>query len=253
MLRPFVLTTFIFGLLVPLLFSEPTTVEKEMPVPGVEALFSPYLSEVNEVAPMKALDPLAMLISTTDQQAAKLTWAGFAYLHAGWDLEAYRHFCQALRRDESCLMAHAGVVLALGSPFYHEHLPQRKAAVLRMLELVEFKRGENFHFPEKERGFAVAVSYLFTEGRVAGGKVFTQLAKKYPKDIQIPLMAAVFKRDGYNSLGRPNPGEAQALQRPDAQTQDGFLLLILLLLYGCVRLVTPVSYTHLTLPTILLV
>ena len=186
--------------------------KKQAVVPEVEALLSPFLSEVVKPIEMEKMASLALLISTPDAEAGKLTWAGYSFLHAGWDVEAYRHFSQALRRDENCLMAHVGVALALASPHYNEHITQRQSAVIRILELVEARQDGIYYFPEKERGFALAICYLFTEGRAAGVQVFDQLAKKYPKDIQIPLMAATLKREGYDALGKARFGEELALE-----------------------------------------
>ncbi len=181
-------------------------------IPEVSALFSKSLPRVSQPVEIQDHSPLAMLVSTPDIDAAKYTWAGFSYLHAGWDVEAYRHFCQALRKDENCLIAHVGVILSLSSPYHHELGMQRNAALLRLLELVEYKVKGQFFFPAKERGFALAVAHLVTEGREVGARAFELLAKKYPKDLQIPLLAAVLGRDGYNALGRPNRGERNALE-----------------------------------------
>lgn len=185
--------------------------EKEA-VPEVTQLFSPHHKAFKKEINSSDLTPLAMTISTIDPDASEYVWAGFSYLHAGWDVQAYRHFCQALRLDENCLMAHAGLILSLSSPHHHELLPQRKAALLRLVELIEYKAGNTYYFPERERGFAIATAYLFTEGRNTAAKVFAELAKKYPKDHQILMLSAVFQRDGYNVLNRPNSGEKKALK-----------------------------------------
>jgi len=181
-------------------------------VPDVEALFFPNIPPVK--TEIKGTDLYALsLVSTPNAEAAKYTSVGYSYLHAGWDFEAYRYFCQALRSDENCLMAHVGVALSLTSPFHHEMLTQRKAAVLRLLELVELKRDGEFHFPKNERGFAAAVAFLIVEGREAGVRAFSQLVDEYPKDSQIPFMHAVFQREGYDVLGKPRQGEEKALAR----------------------------------------
>lgn len=187
--------------------------EQKLKVPKVEEVISPILPQVKGKLNVDLEQDLSLLVSTSDVKAGTLTWLGFIYLNAGWDTEAYRHFSQALRRDESCLMAHAGVALSLVSPNNHEFVSQRKAAVIRILELVELKvAGEHF-FPEKERGFALATTYLMVNGRKAGEGAFANLAKRYPRDILIQLFHILLMRDGINALGLPNEGESAARKR----------------------------------------
>jgi len=186
--------------------------EKE-PIPSIEKLFVTSIPRVEKPVVMPKLEKLEILISSPSERARKLTWSGFSFLHSGWDLEAFRYFTEALREDENCLMAHAGYVLSLASPFNHEHIDQRKAGVLRTLSLVETKKEGVFIFPAKERGFALAVCLLITNGREAGAAAFDELAVEYPKDIQIPLMAAAFSRQGYDVLGKPRIGEEKALKK----------------------------------------
>lgn len=186
--------------------------ETALKVPTVEKLFFPGLPEFKNDEVLKAELPLELRVKSSSPTASAYTSAGFNYLHMAWDVEAYRFFCQAVREDENCLMAHVGIALSLASPFYHEMLPQRKAAVVRMMELVEVKTNGVYAFPEKERALALAIAHLFVEGRVVALQVFEQLTEKYPDDPQIPLLCAIFHRDGHDALGNPNSGERKALK-----------------------------------------
>ena len=72
---------------------------------------------------------------------------GFALVHAQWNFEAYRHFSAALAIDPECIMAYAGVTLALIQPF-NEYADYRRAAVLRMLDMSDADKARHQAGPE---------------------------------------------------------------------------------------------------------
>lgn len=188
--------------------------EDKFTIPTIDEVISPVLPLIKDGENDTALNTgIPMLISSGDELASKYTWYGFNCLNAGWDVEAYRYFSSALQRDENCLMAHAGVVLSLISPFSNEHSSQRNAAVLRMIELVGYKVADQYVFPEKERGFALAVSYIIVRGKKAGEQAFAQLVKTYQNDLQIQLLHILLMRDGKSILGKFNQGELNARKR----------------------------------------
>lgn len=184
-----------------------------LPVPKVDRVVSPVLPRISgELDPILRVG-VPMLVSTPNARAAELVWYGFNHLNAGWDVEAYRYFSEALHLDSSCLMAHSGVILALASPYHNEFVDQRKSAVLRIFELVEKKIADEYVFPEKERGFALSCIYLVTQGRLAGSLAFENLAKQYPNDLQIKVIHLLLMRDGINTLKKLNSGEQQARKK----------------------------------------
>ncbi len=186
--------------------------EAELKIPPAEKLIFSGIPEASLEDVVKQDLSLELRVKASNPRASVFTSAGFNYLHLAWDFEAYRHFCQAIREDENCLMAHVGIALSLSSPYYHEMLAQRKVAVVRMLELVEAKVDEDYVFPEKERALAVAIAHLFIDGRATALGAFKQLAERYPEDPQIPLLYAIFHRDGYDALNKPKSGESKALE-----------------------------------------
>lgn len=187
--------------------------QEPLPVPSVDRVLSPVLPRISGELDPKLKVGIPMLVSTSSNRAAELVWYGFNHLNASWDVEAYRYFSEALHQDNACLMAHAGVVLALASPYHNEFVQQRKAAVLRIFELVEHKTAGEYSFPEKERGFALSCLYLVTRGRMAGSLAFANLEKQYPNDLQIKVIQLLLMRDGVNVFKKLKPGEVKARKR----------------------------------------
>ena len=139
---------------------------------------------------------------------------GFALIHASWDVEAYRHFAAALRRDENCLMAYCGIVMALINP-QHEWKQYRQEAIERMLDLAEHEIGEGeeavFMYPSVERGYASAIGHLITEGLGKGSKAFGLLVEKFPQDIQLKLLKAFLSRGRYDAFGNADLRQSNAV------------------------------------------
>ena len=124
-------------------------------VPAVEAVISSRVAALPEPTPVPIPKGLTMAITASDPQAQKHVLDGISNLHGGWDFEAYRHFCAALKIDPECLMAHWGVVVALIDP-EPDLLDERSAALSRMVELVEKEAGT-----ELERSYAFAIATFF--------------------------------------------------------------------------------------------
>jgi len=163
-------------------------------------------------------------IMASSEQVQKHVRQGLALIHAGWDFEAYRHFVEAVKEDPNCLMAYWGISLALANP-NSEITEERFAAIERMLDLVKNGAGN-----QVERGQAEALAYLFSEQPERAPEVFDAIAYEFPNNLQVALMAAFMKRDGYDSLLGAGPGQKQALREvrdifaknPDSQMALSF-------------------------------
>ena len=173
-------------------------------VPAVEAVISSRVAALPEPTPVPIPKGLTMAITASDPQAQKHVLDGISNLHGGWDFEAYRHFCAALKIDPECLMAHGGVVVALIDP-EPDLLDERSAALSRMVELVEKEAGT-----ELERSYAFAIATFFQKGAPAAANVFASLAERFPNDPQLKMLTAAFGRSGYDPEGRPNPEQEKA-------------------------------------------
>ena len=153
-----------------------------------------------------------LVVFSSSVEAQEHVRQGFALVHASWDFEAYRHFATAVQADSQCLMAYCGIVLSLVSP-QHEFREQRAKAYNRMLTLAEFKVDGEFYYPENERMYVVAIAELIANGLGNSLRVFKQLARNYPNDLQAQLLATYLSCGGYNVLGNPRVSQRQAIER----------------------------------------
>lgn len=145
-------------------------------------------------------------VSASSAEVQKRVSQGMALIHAGWDFEAYRHFVEAVKEDPECLMAYWGIALALANP-NSEVVEVRLAAVNRMIDLVKAGKGTAV-----ERGQAEALAFVFSDQPERAPEVFEAVAEDYPNNLQLQLMAAFLKRDGYDDLLGPGPGQREALE-----------------------------------------
>jgi tetratricopeptide (TPR) repeat protein len=173
-------------------------------VPGVEKVISERLKNLPEPAAVPIPKGIMMAVTTTEPAAQKHVLEGLANLHGGWDFEAYRHFCAALKLDPECLMAHWGVVVSLINP-EPELLDERTAALQRMIALVDAEAGT-----ELERSYAYAIAVFFNKGALAASDAFRKVSEKFPNDPQLKLLMAAFGRSGYDESGKPNPDQEKA-------------------------------------------
>ncbi len=185
--------------------------------PPIKAMGKPEL--------WKGVGELKILVSSENRAAEDHVKQGFALLHAQWDIEAYRHFAAALENDDQCLLAYCGVVLSMLNP-EHEWKGYRNVALNRMLTLCEDqqmfgKEGEEgagmiYTYPKNERGFAIAIIELMTEGYSKGTDSMVRLADMYPNDIQFALMAPFLNRGSYDIFGQPNLAQEVAVKKVKA-------------------------------------
>lgn len=178
--------------------------DEEGGIPGVEAVISKQVAALPEPGPVPLPKGLTMAISASDPKAQKHVLDGLSNLHAGWDFEAYRHFCAALKIDPECLMAHWGVVVALIDP-EPDLVDERTAALNRMIALVEKEAAT-----ELERSYAFGIATFFQKGAAAAAGVFQSVSDRFPNDPQSKLLAAAFGRTGYDDEGKPNPEQERA-------------------------------------------
>ena len=181
-----------------------------------ESVIAPAIKEMNAPKIWEGeklgIGEINIPISTNDKLVQKHVHQGFMLLHAQWDLEAYRHFAEALKREPDCLMAYCGVVLSLIHPD-HEWNGYRAKAINRMVTLPENKTGEEFTFPENERDYALAIGTLVVNGLGSAAASFERLSEKYPNDIQLSLIAPFLNRGGYDVFGNASINQKKAVKK----------------------------------------
>ncbi len=177
---------------------------KKVVAPPIAAMPTPKM--------WKGMGELNLSISSSDEKVRDHVKQGFALLHAQWDVEAYRHFAAALKLDDHCLMAYSGVVMSLLNP-EHEWKKYRSVAINRMQTLIEHKNADGeFSYPDIERGYAIAVITLNTINFRKGVEEFSQLADKYPNDLQLQLLKPFLNRGKYNSFGNADLKQERAVK-----------------------------------------
>lgn len=194
---------------------KPAPAAPAKPTPAPPAAPEKALSPVEAVisAQVRALpDPQAppisksivMAISAADPAAQQQVLQGLTCLHCGWDFEAYRHFCAALKKDPECLMAHFGAALALIDP-EPDLRDESNAAIERMLALVDQNAGT-----ELERGYVFGLVTFLKEGSSRAADAYEKLAERFPNDPQLKLLAALFGRTGYDDQGVITPEQEKS-------------------------------------------
>jgi len=170
----------------------------------VDSVVHPVVAKLASPKLDAGLPDTAFAVSTTSPKASKHVQVGMAYLNAPWDFEAYRHFCSAAQADPDCLMAYWGITMSLAGR-NHEFFRQRKAAIERMIVLLEEGRGVPM-----EQGYAHAAARLITEGVRSSGEAYQAIAKQFPNDIQSRLLGNFLTRDGFDGNGEPRIGQKKA-------------------------------------------
>lgn len=184
--------------------AEEAAAPAEEEVPTVDKVISERVKDLPEPGPVAIPKGLMMAVTTNDPAAQKHVLDGIANLHGGWDFEAYRHFCAALKLDPDCLMAHWGVVVSLINP-EPDLIDERTASLQRMIALVKANAGT-----ELERSYAYAIAVFFDKGAAAAADAFRKVSEKFPNDPQLKLLMAAFGRSGYDESGKPNPDQEKA-------------------------------------------
>ncbi|NWK57713.1 tetratricopeptide repeat protein [Verrucomicrobiaceae bacterium N1E253] len=182
---------------------------------SLEMVISPILKNMAVPMARPKIIGIRVPVASPSEKARESVKQGYALVHAQWDFEAYRHFCIALQEDPDCLMAYAGVALALARP-HNEYIEFRRAAVDRLLDLLEIdtkreQAGQVARFPALEKEFAAAVATLVSTSPRGAGKMFFQLGQDYPQFLQAQLLAVLLTRDSYDTFGDPSPAQKQAI------------------------------------------
>lgn len=189
----------------------------------VNSVIAAPVRDLGEPKFWEGVGDLDLMVFTDDDSVRKHVNQGFVLLHASWDFEAYRHFTTALKKDPNCLMAYCGIVLSLANPA-HEWKGERARAFNRMITLAEYKVGEGddakWYYPDIERGYAFCIATLFTEGTAPAAQSFRKLATKYPKDLQLQLLAAFLERGGYSEFGDVRPSQRRSLEKIKALVDE---------------------------------
>ncbi|OJH38220.1 tetratricopeptide repeat protein [Cystobacter ferrugineus] len=149
-------------------------------------------------------------VSTREPLAQAWFDQGLRLLHLGWRSESRRAFAEAARRDPELAMAWWGLALTRGAGA--RCATARAEAIHRALALSE-------GVTDAEQRYIVAATFLADKGPANGRHGFVRemegLIDRFPEDAEARLLLAGFLADGYESDGRPGPGQpyAQALVR----------------------------------------
>ncbi|MBK1854390.1 hypothetical protein JO972_05445 [Verrucomicrobiaceae bacterium 5K15] len=183
----------------------------------IEMVIAPRVSKMPEPKLLPGSVGIQMDVSSPSEAARAHVKQGFALVHAQWDFEAYRHFAAAIKADKDCLLAYCGVTLALARP-YNEDVDYRRAAVDRMLDLMEsdvaaMKKGHPERFPKIEKQFCAATATMVSDSPVDAGAMFMALGEKFPNLLQARLLGVFLTRGSYDVSGSASPAQLRAIEQ----------------------------------------
>ncbi|MEM9236698.1 MAG: hypothetical protein AAGB14_07960 [Verrucomicrobiota bacterium] len=178
--------------------------EPERKVPGVDAVIAEKLTDLPAPEKPQVGKGVVVAITTSDPTVQDDVRNGLACIHAGWDFEGYRHFCEALKKDPNCLMAHFGVLLSLFQAD-QSMADEKQAALDRMLALIEEDVGT-----EVEKRYVFGLVKMLRDGPGEAASAFTAIVEDFPNDPQAVLLKSLFGRGGYDDLGDATPDQQRA-------------------------------------------
>jgi tetratricopeptide (TPR) repeat protein len=153
---------------------------------------------------MKGIGTASIKITTRSAEAQRYFDQGLNLLHAFWDMEAYRAFREASRKDPDAAMAYWGIYNALAqNP--QEMAEERSAALKKAIELLPTAS-------EHEQYYVRAIQLLAEQGkgRPAWISEMEALIDKYPEDVEAKLLLAnslSSPASSYLPNGRPREGK----------------------------------------------
>ncbi len=176
-------------------------------VPDVSECIPPWVSARKKPEFFPFHNALVIPVIAENETAQIHTLQGLNHLHGGWDYEASRHFATAMKADPRCLIAHWGMAMSLlaTSP---ETDAYQIATAKRLLQLVNENEGS-----ELDRSLAYAFFKLIEDGPDGAEIALRKISNKYPRDIQVQILTALFSRGGYDSEGNITPAQAEAETR----------------------------------------
>lgn len=176
-------------------------------MPKVGEVISKEVAALPEPKPPAVAKGVTMAVTTSEEAAQTHVHQGLTCLHAGWDFEAYRHFCAALEKDPRCLMAHWGAAMSLLQST-SDLMDERNAALDRMLSLVDQGAGTDL-----ERRYCFALVMLLRDGAQQAAGEFLKLAEEFPNDPQVAFLASLLGRGGYSESGEITPDQEREEKR----------------------------------------
>ena len=153
---------------------------------------------------MTGIGTATIKITTRSAEAQRLFDQGLNLLHAFWDMEAYRAFREASRKDPGCAMAYWGIFSALGQNA-QEMAEERNAALKKAVELMP-------NTTDREQYYIRSISLLAEQGkgRAAWIVELEALISKYPDEVEAQLLLAnslSSPASSYLPNGRPREGK----------------------------------------------
>jgi len=153
---------------------------------------------------MDGIGTASIKITTRSPEAQQYFDQGLNLLHAFWDMEAYRAFREAARKDPTAAMAYWGIYNALAqNP--QEMAEERVAALKKAVELMPTAS-------DREQYYIRAIRLLAEQGkgRPAWVSEMEALIDKYPEEIEAKLLLAnslSSPASSYLPNGRPREGK----------------------------------------------
>lgn len=154
---------------------------------------------------MTGIGNASLRITTKSPEAQLYFNQGLRLLYAFWYFESYRAFRECARLDPSAAMAYWGMAQALAN------FPTMQEAENAALEKAEAIMGSvSAHERQYIRAAADLAQPQGTDGRASYVREMQSIIRGYPEDLNGPALLALFTMSGYDSGGRPAPGQLYA-------------------------------------------
>ena len=153
---------------------------------------------------MSGIGTATIKITTKSPEAQKWFDQGLNLLHAFWDMEAYRAFREASRKDPDCAMAYWGIYNSLAQNA-QEMAVERDAALKKAVELMPAAS-------DREQYYIRSISLLAEQGKGRASWIgeLEALISRYPHEVEAQLLLAnalSSPASSYLPNGRPREGK----------------------------------------------
>lgn len=166
-------------------------------------IYAPWVKNLARPKKRDFIGNATLDVTTKSKEAQAYCNLGINYLHAFWEIEAYRCFLTAIELDPDCAMAYWGVCMSL---------PGKLSEASKEREIALQQAKENApKASKKEQLYIKMVDQLILGGPQLARPVLEEILKLDSSDSNAAAFLALWMRDGYNTKGEPKEGTKKSI------------------------------------------